>query len=405
MKETNDTMKKRRWWLWIVIPAAVLLLAAAAVFGQRYYWLKQAEILRAEAVPGTWIEIAPEGIVSGSGEPVYTEMRLGTENKVIVFFYGGGISVNEYMASRPYIGTWTFADEIGFYAEDLVGTIPDYLESGLGTDFRTSPFRDWTILIIPYTTGDFHIGTADYEYTDMDGEPGVLHHHGYTNFRAIMDEAMLYLDEAPEQLLVAGWSAGGFGAAALAGELAEDYFPDAGHVTVCVDSSILIWDDFPETVTEVWGAPEEIADRFRTANPIVDLMSSLYDAYGDSMTYLYIGSTRDGALTRYQNFFNTGIYRATNAQGDLFLLSLRDTLSEMKENVPTLGVYLFDNLPFSMYPNQFRLTQHTMLITPMMFTRQTDRVRPADWLLNATEGRVEDHGLNLLRGTQGYWFF
>ena len=405
MEESNEKKQRKHWWLWIVIPIAVLALAAAAVFGMRYYRLKQAEILRAEAVPGTWIEIAPDGIVSGNGEPVHTEMRLGTENKVIVFFYGGGISVNEYMAARPYIGTWTFADEIGFYAADLVGTIPDYLESGLGSANRSNPFRDWTILVIPYTTGDFHIGTADYAYTDMDGNEQILYHHGYTNFRAIMDEAMLYLDEDPEQLLVAGWSAGGFGAAALAGDLMEDYFPGAGHTTVCVDSSLLIWDGFPETVTEVWGAPEEIAARYQTENPIVDLMGSLYDTYGESITYLYIGSTRDGALARYQNFFNTGIYRVSNTQGQMFLLSLRNTLSAMKENVPTLGVYLFNDLPFSMYPSQFMLTQHTLLITPMMFTRLTDRVRPADWLMNATEGRVEDHGLRLMQGTQWYGFF
>ena len=404
-QESNKRNRRKRFWRWIAIPAALLILAAAVLFGLRYHRLRQAELLRAEAVPGTWIEIAPEGIVSGNGEPVYTEMRIGTENKVIVLFYGGGVSVSEYMASRPYIGTWTFADEIGFYAADLVGTIPDYLESGIGTSFQNNPFRDWTILVIPYTTGDFHMGTADYAYTDMDGEQEVLHHHGYTNFRAIMDEAMLYLDEDPEQLLIAGWSAGGFGAAALAGELIEEYFPGAGNTTLCVDSSILLWDGFAETAREIWGAPEEIADRIRTENLIVDLMSSLYDTYGDSLTYLYIGSTHDGALARYQNYFNTGVYRASNAQGQLFLLSLRDTLSELKRSIPTLGVYLFDDVPFSMYPSQFMLTQHTMIISPMAFTRLTDRVRPIDWLMNAVEGRAEDHGMQLLQGTQWYAFF
>ena len=405
MEEDKKTRNKKRLWLWIGIPSALLILAAAMLFGMRYHRLRQAELLRAEAVPGTWIEIAPEGIVSGNGEPVYTEMRFGTENKVIVLFYGGGVSVNEYMASRPYIGTWTFADEIGFYAADLVGMIPDYLESGISSSFRSNPFREWTVLIIPYTTGDFHLGTADYEYTDMDGEQAVLHHHGYTNFRAIMDEAMLYLDGDPEQLLIAGWSAGGFGAAALAGELMEDYFPGAGHTTLCVDSSILLWDGFAETAKEVWGAPDEISDRIRTENLIVDLMSSLYDTWGDSITYLYIGSTRDGALARYQNYMNTGVYRVSNAQGQLFLLSLRDTLNELKQKIPELDVYLFDDIPFSMYPSQFRLTQHTMLLSPMMFTQQTDRISPADWLLNAAEGRAEDHGMQLLQGGQWFAFF
>ena len=408
-KRTKDPKKEKKhhklWWLWLAIPAAVLLVAAAAVFGMRYLTLLQAEIPRAETVPGTWIEIAPEGIISANGEPVHTEMRIGTENKVIVLFYGGGVSVNEYTAARPYIGTWTFADEIGFYAPDLVGTIPDYLESGLSSDHPNNPFRDWTILVIPYTTADFHVGTADYEYTDMDGEPAVLHHHGYTNYRAIMDEAMTWLEDDPEQLLIAGWSAGGFGAAALAGELMEEYFPEAGHVTVCIDSSVLIWDVFPETARSVWGAPEEILERCRTENLIVDLMSSLYAEHDESVTYLYIGSTRDGALARYQNYFNTGVYRVTNTQGDMFLLSLQDTLSVLKRNIPTLSVYLFDELPFSLYPSQFTLTQHTMLISPMILAQLTDRVRPVDWILDATEGRVEDHGMQLLRTTRRTGFF
>ena len=389
--------KAKRTRRLVLLIAVLVLLIFAAWYGAWSYLIRQSHTPTAQFDPGTWVRLEPEGIVSANGEPVYTEMRIGSENKVIVFFYGGGLSVNGFTAAHPFFGTAFVSDENGFYTKNIDGMIPDYLELGIGSSQSANPFRDWTILVIPYCTADFHIGTADYEYTDLDGSKQVLHHHGYTNYRAIMDAASEFLDSGPEELLITGYSAGGFGAALLAEDLMENYFPDAGHVTVCIDSSLLIWDEFGETAQNVWGAPEELCRKFRTDNPIVDLLGELYETYGDSVTYLFLSSVRDGELARFQNFFYTGYFTVSNANGMMYTVDLRQTVTQLRRTVPTIGIYLFDNLPFSLRPYQLFLTQHTVLITPMAFWTVTDRITPARWVYDAVNGRVTNHGLALIR--------
>ena len=386
---------KKRWLRTALIALGALALAAFIILGIRAF-----VILRARQVPsydaGTWLEITPSGVVSANGEPVKTRMRIGSENNVIVFFYGGGISVNEDMAARPFTGAADLSGENGFYTDSIDGMIPDYCELGLGSSGRSNPFRDWTIIIIPYTTADFHIGTGEYSYTDLSGREQTLYHHGYTNYRAVMDIAAQYAG-MPDELLIAGYSAGGFGAVMLADDLIRNYFPEAGHVTVCVDSSYLLWNGWEEAVRDIWNAPEEIAEKFVSDNPIVDFMTALYETYGEEMTYLFIGSTRDGELSRYQNYFDTGVFRTNNALGSQYTDSLRQMLGQLKRNVPTLCVYLFDQLPFSMRPDQFTLTQHTILVTNTATWPLTDRLSALVWLHGAVYGNLTDHGLDKLR--------
>ena len=396
---TADNMKQKRTfkWKWVLIPAAVIVIAAIILLGVMSFLIKQSQEPAAVSYdPGDWIELHPEGIVSADGEPVYTEMRIGAENKTLVIFYGGGICCDPFTAFRPFTGAKIVADENGFYTKNIDGMIPDYCELGIASTDEENPFHDWTVIIIPYATGDFHLGMGDHVYTDPEGNERTVRHHGYINYRAIMDEAMNYTDPAPDELLIVGYSAGGFGAAALTDDLIENYFSDAGHVSVCVDSSLLIWDGFQQTAAELWEVPDEISDRLISDNPLADLLTSLYGKYGDSLTYMYIGSVRDGELVRYQNYFYSGKYTATNALGRAFTNDLRKSLASIKNVIPGFRVYLFDRLPFSIRPNQIFLTQHTITVSRMMFWRLTDGVPPAEWLYQSVYGDVWEHGLNLL---------
>jgi len=383
--------------LYIVIFLLIVLAFLMAVLAVRYYIITHSHTA-VQQQPGEWFEIAPEGIVSADGSPVTTLMRVGTENKVAVFFFGGGISLNEYTAARPYVGM-TMDVEPGFYSPNTSDQIPDWCFTGIGDAVPVNPFRDWTIIIIPYTTADFHVGNAEYEYTALDGSKAVLHHHGYENYRAIMDEAIWssYISDHPDELLVAGYSAGGYGAAMLTEDLLENYFPEAGHVTLCVDSSLLILDNWQEVFRDVWNVPEKFTEKIRSENLIVDFMGDLYDTYGEKMTFLYIGSVRDGALTRYQTYFDLGIYAASNRNVGVYTMYLRDMVQKLRERVPTIGIYLFDRLPFSIRPNQFLLTQHTILETRTVFWRLTDRTPVIFWLDRAVSGDVTSLGLQLLR--------
>ena len=391
-------MTARRYRIRIAAAVLLILLAAAGIlFAVRYAIIRMATSYTPDLSAGHWYYLKPEGIVSANGTPVTSCVRIGEESdKLIVLFYGGGISIDEYTALRPFTTT-DFINETGIYAPDISGMIPDLCGVGLGSSGEENPFRDWSVIVIPYTTADYHIGTADYVYTDEDGNEQVLHHHGYTNYRALMDEAIQYIEEPASELLIAGTSAGGFGAVMLAEEIVEDYFPEVEHVTLCVDSSCQYYDRWEEVAREVWGAPEEIADVIESDNLVVDFMSALYETYGDRMTYLYIGSVRDGSLAKYQSYLNGLGFFVNDRQGQMFTMGLRDMIGDLRESVPSVGVYLFDFLPYSMKPTQLRLTQHTILVAAPVFWNLTDRVRPVDWLMDAVGGEVRDRGMYLLR--------
>lgn len=388
--------KRKFPWKWVLIGLAALVLAFVVWAAVRYYIILRAHTPEVEYDPGVWFELTPEGAVTAEGEPLSTRMRVGKENKVIVFFYGGGISINEYTAARPYLGGM-IDREPGFYASSTEGYIPDYCELGIGSRQVNNPFRNWTVIVIPYTTADFHIGDGEYAYTALDGTESVLYHHGYGNYKAIMDEAVSYTGGAPEELMVVGWSAGGYGAAILTADLMENYFPEAGHVTVCVDSSLLILDNWVEVARDVWHAPEEIVAKIKSNNLVVDFLADLYETYGDSLTYLYIGSVRDGALAKYQTYFDTGVYAASNRFVWVYTNYLRDMVRQLQEKVPTIGIYIFDRLPFSWMPWLNRLTQHTILETQTAYWRLNAGRSPIEWLNAALYGNVYNMGLEKLR--------
>ena len=48
--------------------------------------------------------------------------------------------------------------------------------------------------VIPYATGDFHIGCGEVEYTALTGEKKTLYHHGCLNFRLMMKEALKHIE-------------------------------------------------------------------------------------------------------------------------------------------------------------------------------------------------------------------
>lgn len=401
MERRDAVEHKRKFpWKWIGIALGVLVLALAIWVGINVYNVEVRHTATVEYDPNVWFEISPEGAITAEGEPLSTRMRVGTENKVIVFFFGGGISINEYTAARPYIGEY-IDKEPGFYANSIEGQIPDYCELGIGSRQQDNPFRDWTVIVVPYTTGDFHIGNAEFTYTGLDGAEKTLYHNGYANYQTIMEEAIRYTGNAPEELIIAGYSAGGYGAAMLAADIMENYYDEAGHVTVCVDSSLLIMDDWTSVMQDVWNAPEELVSKVKTQNLVVDFLEELYNTYGDSVTYLYIGSVRDGALAKYQTYFDTGNYAASNQFIDVYTNYLRVMVKELRTKVPTVGIFLFDRLPYSWQPWLSRLTQHTILATRTAYWPVTAGRSAIQWLNDAVNGDVQSLGLDKLRDFKG----
>lgn len=379
MEGTSREIRRKRCGLAVYV--TVVVLALAAVFLVRPLLPEPLQ----EHEPGQWIQICPEGTATATGEPVPTYIRVGRENKTVVLFCGGGISYNEYMAARSY-GVTEIPD--GFYSDNGSVILENLLGTGMFSESAENAFRDWNMIIIPYSTADFHVGTGDFSYTTLEGEPAVLHHHGYTNYRAIMEEARRYIPET-EEVLICGYSAGGYGAAMLAEDIIENQYPDAASYTLCVDSALLLLDDWQRIMEDVWQTPAEIRQYVESDNLVVDFCGALYEKYGDSLTYLYVGSLTDGELSRYQSYADTGGFSVSNEYREEFVRKMETMVGQLQEAVPGIGIYVFDKLPYTFYPEQIELTQHTILPMDMIFWPLMEDVSVMEWLDNAVNGNVE----------------
>lgn len=186
-------------------------------------------------------EIAP----SCSGGPVCTatangpNCRLGDkqfsfyfkpgkeEKKLLVYFDGGGSCWDSNTCVTGQV-----VAPVGSYVPELSGALST--QGLFDANNPQNPYRDWSVVAIPYCTGDIHLGSNDQKYTDftgaVTGAPGgtvTIHHRGFDNFLYVREwltqrfgkaddegrrEREKDDDEGVKRLLVTGSSAGAYGA-------------------------------------------------------------------------------------------------------------------------------------------------------------------------------------------------
>lgn len=115
--------------------------------------------------------------------------KPGKEEKLIVYFDGGGAC---WDSNTCVTGQQTPGPA---YVPELPKTVPT--EGLFDQTNKKNPYRNWSITIIPYCTGDIHFGSKDQDYTDFTGAvtgvPGgtvTLHHRGFDNFLYVRDWLM-----------------------------------------------------------------------------------------------------------------------------------------------------------------------------------------------------------------------
>jgi hypothetical protein len=132
-----------------------------------------------------------------------------------------------------------------------------------------NPFADYSVVYVPYCTGDVHLGNTTIEYA-----PGLtVEHKGYANGAAALSHLAATFPDATD-VVVVGESAGSI-ASPLYGGLVSDRLPDA-RITVLADGSgsypdvpraneilaawgtgdaISGWPDNTDTTVERWSVP------------------------------------------------------------------------------------------------------------------------------------------------------
>ncbi|MDD6488446.1 MAG: pectin acetylesterase-family hydrolase [Clostridia bacterium] len=268
-------------------------------------------------------------------------------------------------------------------------------EWGIGNSAEDNMFKDWTFIGVPYCNGDFHAGTNTKEYTALDGSTKTIHYEGYNNYRKLVTKIFDYINDSPEQLLVTGSSAGGFGAAILADDAIE-LFNNPQDVTVHVDSSLLITEDWHDIMVNEWNSPKAFSDVVTSDNITLDSLVALHSKRGN-MKILFDCSVRDYNLSMAQRFFDEGSQKDMplsigKAEGDRFQQLLKKMLTDMQEQIPDCGIYIWDEET----QKDGHLTVHTATGTKIYFDKRGDNPSIANWLQDAVGGNIKTYGLELL---------
>ena len=189
-----------------IIGSAFLILIIGIFIFLKFTFLKTFPTFRGEVEIGKWYDVPVKSAKSSDGSEWHGIFRKGSENKVIVYFFGGGVSIagETSEAGKNFFATTVFG-------QDFVA------QGGIGSTVDENPFKDWTFIVVPYASGDFHTGTGEYHYT-QDGKDKTVYHNGYNNYSAFIDEIKAYVGE-PDTLLVTGFSAGGFATSLLADDV------------------------------------------------------------------------------------------------------------------------------------------------------------------------------------------
>jgi hypothetical protein len=196
-----------------------------------------------------WERVEPGGDCQcADGSEFSFWVREADPDKVLLYFRGGGACWSAEMCA---LDGSDGGEEL--YDSSARGDNPNQWDGVFDLADEDSPFADWSIVYVPYCTGDVFGGNATTEYA-----PGLtIQHKGYVNGTAALDYLASTFPDASD-VVVAGLSAGSV-AAPLYGGLASDQLPDA-HVTVLADGSGAYTADAGSQIAGVWGVADAIPD-------------------------------------------------------------------------------------------------------------------------------------------------
>ena len=308
-----------------------------------------------DSLPEGWTKIEPGGETRCAHDTPYAYwVRPGTTNKLFVYFQGGGgCSTAETCGlSENYKGEVTDNDN------------PDFTIGGVfDLNNPDNPFKDDTMLFVPYCTGDIHIGNRVVTYTPESGEPFDIHHRGFVNTEAAFE--WVYANfEQPGSIFMSGCSAGALGSMLYTPHVIRHYpestvtqLGDSGGGLVLniewdIDSDYDAGQYFPDWIP---GMQEEIAKTFTVAK----YYSALANYYPD-YTFAQYNSAADRIQTRY--------FTADGGSADDYPATLQASLDEVAQQANNFRSYTAEG------------NHHCMLETTKLYNEENDGVRVRDWV-------------------------
>jgi cysteine-rich repeat protein len=327
--------------------------------------------------PLVWEYIEVPGTLCMNGSTAGFGVSLNPDSKdVMIYLEGGGACFN---------------DACDFSAFNIPFIPPP--DGIFNRNNNSNPVRDWSMVYVPYCTGDIHGGDQD---TMLGGQ--VRQFRGYRNITKYLEQWVPTFAGA-ERVLLTGISAGGFGAGLNAVQVADAFGPGPQMIVVDDSGPPMANDVIPpclqQQFREVWGLDKTILAECGAdcADPD-DFASGLIEHTFKKHPGIRFGlfsNTADLVIRTFMSFgwgngqFNNcgGTPTITPASAyEAGLLALRE------EHVDFASTY---------YIGQTQVlysfgTGHTALRTPSFWTTVIDGVQLADWVGHVIDGEVEHVG-------------
>jgi hypothetical protein len=319
-------------------------------------------------LPEGWTKIEPaEDTRCAHNTPYAFWVRPGTTNDVFVYFQGGGGCYDAETCGQ----TGSYKDAV------TDNDNPGYMIGGVfNLNHPENPFRDYTMVFVPYCTGDVHAGNRVETYTTDSGRTFEVYHRGYVNASTALN--WIYANfEQPDSIFITGCSAGSIGSILHAPHLIQHYpqtsviqLGDSGggltlYIPWDIDADYDAGEYFPYWIP---GMQEEIAHSFTVSN-FTSAVANYYPAY----IFSQFNAANDSTQRRY--------FTADGGAEEDFAAALQRSLNELQENS--------DN--FRSYTAQGE--RHCVLKHTNFYAEETDGIRFRDWVANLAH-QIEVESVN-----------
>jgi hypothetical protein len=304
-----------------------------------------------ETVPnGAWESLrfdpAAAKAICLRGDPYRVEVHHGASNRVLLYLEGGGACWNNRSCWEAPTAKLT--------ADPLFGAGIFELQN------PANPFKDWSIVYVPYCDGSVFTGDNLAEY---EGEP--TYHHGLQNLSAAVT-AMRAAFPDPDAIAVAGSSAGGYGTFAGYGVTRVAY-PDTPIVVVNDSGPGLQNPDDTVNIAE------------RVANwDYTQFIPASCTRCSEQATYLTEWALERDPTLRvgyFSNLRDTVIRGFNNLSADAYEALLLGVTDDIRSRQPERFNRFF-----------VQGESHTVLGLPAFYTTEIDGMAIRDWTVDVLDG-------------------
>lgn len=323
------------------------------------------------ALAQQWETLVPGGeTICSDGSPYRFFVHRGDPSRLLIEFEGGGACWSGSTCEADiYNKTITSDPEVARQTGQLQG-IYDRTNPA-------NPLKDYTHVYIPYCTGDLHWGNAATTYTNLKGAPYVIQHKGAANATTALNWAGANVP-APAQVVVAGCSAGGYGAALWSAKIAKAY-PGARMVELADSAAGVVPDGFFSVPFASWSVasawpdfiPDLALDRVDPATLTLPKLYTSVAGFFPTASFAQF-NTRTDSVQIFFYALSKGTISATDAVE--WSTKMVSNVEQISAANPNFRAYLAPGV------------EHCVINRPSFYTQTVGGKKFSDWVTTLLSG-------------------